>query len=307
MSLRAFGRAWNSFFFTPQSPIPVSVFRILYGLCVVATVSLLHSDWLNWFGVHSWMTWTTMTKVEPGARLDIFSLLPQNDAWVEAFFWFTLISALLLTLGLLTRLSSIATFLCVTSIQQRNLFIWHSGDTFLRVAGFFLMFAPAGAALSLDRLLRVRAGKEGAEIRPISPWAQRMIQIELAILYFTAFCWKSEGAPWVDGTALYYAAHLNSIHRFPLPSWFGQPWFGRLGSWFTLALEFALGTLIWFKEVRYPLLLTGLLFHLFLEYAFNIPLFQWDILSAYVLFVDPSDIQRGWSFWFDRRADRLRA
>jgi hypothetical protein len=28
------------------------------------------------------------------------------------------------------------------------------------------------------------------------------------------------------------------------------------------------------------------LFHLSLEYALNIPMFQWDMLSAYVLFID---------------------
>jgi hypothetical protein len=46
-----------------------------------------------------------------------------------------------------------------------------------------------------------------------------------------------------------------------------------------------MGLLVWFKPFRYPLLLVGVLFHLTLEYAFNIPLFQWDILSAYVLFM----------------------
>ena len=34
------------------------------------------------------------------------------------------------------------------------------------------------------------------------------------------------------------------------------------------------------------MLALGLLLHLSLEYSLNIPLFQWDILSAYILFVD---------------------
>ena len=59
---------------------------------------------------------------------------------------------MLLAVGLFTRVNSVIVFICLASMQQRNLYITHGGDTFLRVAGFFLMFAPAGAALSIDRL-----------------------------------------------------------------------------------------------------------------------------------------------------------
>jgi len=294
MSLRVLVKAWNELFFAPQSPVPISLFRILYGICVIVTLLLLHSDWLNWYGAHSWVSLATMTKIEPGIRIDLFSVIPQNNSWIEAFFWFSLGSTLLLTVGLFTRVSSVITFLCIASIQQRNLFVLHSGDTFLRVAGFFLIFAPAGAALSLDRLIRIWLGREGQEIQPRPPWAQRMIQFELMLLYLTAAWWKSMGAPWVNGTALYYVSHLEAIRRFPVPAWTQQPLLQKLGSWFTLVLEFSLGALIWIKEFRYPLLLIGLLFHLCLEYSFNLPMFEWDILSAYVLFVDPADLTRVW-------------
>ncbi len=296
MSLRAALKAWNEFFFAPQSPIPIALFRILYGLNVSITLILLHSDWLNWYGVNGWVTLETMTKVEPGVRLNLFKLIPQDDRWIEAFFWFFLGFAALLTLGLCTRVSSVVVFLCLTSLHQRNLYINHGGDTFLRIAGFFLVFAPAGAVLSLDRLIRLRTGKEGVEISPRPPWAQRMIQFELALLYFVSFCWKSMGDPWVNGTALYYVTHLTEIQRFPVPDWIQHPFIEKLETWFTLALEFSLGILIWFKELRYPLLVLGLLFHLCLEYAFNIPMFQWDVLSGYVLFIDPSDLKRMWHF-----------
>jgi hypothetical protein len=301
MSLRVLLEAWNDFFFAPRSPVPVALFRILYGLCVIATLLLLHPDWLTWYGTHSWVTLQTMSKAAPGARLDLFALMPQSDLWVEAFFWIFLGFAVLLMLGLFTRVSCVAVFLCLTSIQQRNLFIIHGGDSFLRVAGFFLMFAPAGAAISIDRILRIRSGKESKEIRPRSPWAQRMIQFELALLYLMSFCSKSMGDAWVNGTALYYVFHLQEIRRFPLPQWIQQPAIEKLGSWFSLAFEFSMGTLIWIREFRYPLLLLGLLFHLTLEYALNVPMFQWDVLSAYILFVDPDDLTRVWSWIYRRR------
>jgi Vitamin K-dependent gamma-carboxylase len=294
MSLRSLAQAWNEFFFTPQPPTPIALFRILYGMLLIANLALLRPDWLAWYGEHSWVTLSTMLKLEPGPRLNLFTVMPHGDSWVEALFWIFLASAVCLALGFLTRASSIIAFLCLTSIQQRNLFMLHSGDTFLRVAGFFLIFAPAGAALSIDHLIRVRKGKEAPEIQPRPPWAQRMIQIELALLYFVTFWWKSTGATWVNGTAVYYLNHLAEYQGLPLPSWFEQPFFVKLGSWLTLAIEFSLGVLIWFKELRYPVLLLGLLFHLFLEYRLDVPLFQWTVLSAYVLFIDPRDLDRAW-------------
>jgi Vitamin K-dependent gamma-carboxylase len=300
MILRKIYRAWEQFFFAPLSPRPIALFRILYGLCVCATLLLLHSDWLAWFGVHGWVTLPAMTESEPGLRLNLFHVMPQNDHWIAVFFWIFLAFAVLLTLGLWTRISSIAVFLCIASMQQRNLFITHGGDTFLRVAGFFLMFATAGGAFSVDRFLRVRRGLESGDPAPRAPWAQRMIQFELALLYFASFLWKIKGNAWRNGTALYYVLHLHEIHRFPIPAWMDHMALLRAGTWATLALECSLGILIWFRPFRYPLLLLGLLLHLCLEYALNIPMFQWDVLAAYVLFIDPADLERFWNGISDR-------
>lgn len=306
MSVGSLVAAWNRFFFAPQSPLPIALFRALYGMLVIADLILLRPDWLTWYGTHAWMSIPTMFKVEPGLRLNLFTVMPESDLWIEALFWVFLISAVLLAIGFLTRVNSVIVFLCLASIHQRNLYITNSGDTFMRVAGFFLMFAPAGAAFSMDRLMRVRQGKEGPQIRPRAPWAQRMIQFELALLYFTAFCWKSTGAVWLNGTALYYVYHLDEIRRFPTPLWLQSPLAVELGSWLTLAIEFALGILVWFKELRYPVLLIGLLFHAYLEYSINVPLFQWIVVSAYVLFINPDDLMRVWD-WVRERAAGWRA
>jgi hypothetical protein len=305
--LRSLFEAWNAFFFAPQSPLPIALFRIVYGLLVIATLTLLRPDWLTWYGPHAWVSLSTMHTLEPGTRLNLFAVIPQTDAWINTLFWIFLGSAILLTIGFLTRLNSLLVFLCLASIHQRNVYILHAGDTFLRVAGFFLIFAPAGAALSLDRLtidrlIRIWRGKEDATIQPRSPWAQRMIQFELALVYFATFCVKVKGAPWLQGTATYYVLHLDEFKRFPIPSWLLHPLMLKLESWSALALEFSLGVLIWVKELRYIILTLGLLFHLSLEYALNIPLFQWDILSAYVLFIDPADLASAWDWLRTRTA-----
>lgn len=294
MSLKTLLRIWNEFFFAKQSPLPIALFRILYGTLVTLNLVFLRPDWFNWYGVHAWVSLQTAQKLEPGNRLNLFSLFPYSDAWVGAIFWSAMIAAILVAVGLLTRANSVLLFVCLTSIHERNLYINHGGDTFLRLAGFFLIFAPAGAALSLDRLIRIRRGKQSQTLEPQSPWAQRMIQLQLSLIYLSTFLAKMKGVPWLQGTALFYVYHLDELRRFPLPGWFFNPTILKLGSWSALVLEFSLGVLIWVKEFRYPLLALGILFHLWLEYSLNIPLFQWEILSAYVLFVDPKDLERFW-------------
>jgi hypothetical protein len=304
VNFRFVSEAWNRFFFAPQLPTPVALFRILYGVMAIATLILLRPDWLAWYGPHSWMSLSTMHEMEPGMRLNVFAVIPQTNAAIEALFWIALASAILLTIGLFTRVNTIIVFLCLASIDQRNLNILNGGDTFLRVAGFFLVFAPAGAAFSVDRLIRMRRGREPAEIPTSSPWAQRMIQIELALVYFVSFCWKIQGPSWIHGTALYYVYHLDEIQRFPVPQWLLTPTILKLGTWAALAMEFSLGVLIWIKKLRYVILTLGLLFHLYLEYSLNVPMFQWDVLSAYVLFIDPADLERAWN-WIRGRMPAL--
>ena len=44
MTLRSLIEAWNGFFFAPQSPLPIALFRAIYGGLVVVTLLLLRSD-----------------------------------------------------------------------------------------------------------------------------------------------------------------------------------------------------------------------------------------------------------------------
>ena len=297
MSLRRLYQSWNEFFFTPQSPLPVCVFRILYGLIALANLIMLRPEWLKWYGPHAMMSIDTMHKLGRGPNMSVFELIPQTDLAVNIFFWVFLVCTVFLTIGYLTRFSAVAVYICLGSIQMRNGYILNSGDTLMIVTGFFLMFAPAGAALSVDRWLRLRRGHESVAVALYSPWAQRMIQIQLAVVYFATFYWKTLGVLWMNGTAVYYALRLEDFHRFPMPHLQNMFVIKSL-TWLTLVIEFALGVLIWFKETRYPVLLAGLCLHLGIEYAMNIPLFEWMAVATYVTFIYPEDLSRSLR-WFN--------
>jgi hypothetical protein len=295
MTLRGLFRSWNEFFFKPQSPAPVCLFRILYGVILIANLLMLRLEWLMWYGPHAFTSLITTHFMFRGPTMSLFEILPQTDLAINIFFWAFLACAVMLTAGFMTRFNAVAVYVCLGSIHMRNGFILNSGDTLMLVCGFFLMFAPSGALYSVDHWMRVRRGREDA-VPMCSPWAQRMLQIQTAVVYFATFYWKSLGILWVNGTAVYYALRLEDFQRFPLPPLHNLYLIKTL-TWSTLVIEFALGVLIWFKETRYPVLLAGICLHIGIEYAMNIPLFEWMIVATYVNFVEPEDLTRAWN-WF---------
>jgi hypothetical protein len=117
------------------------------------------------------------------------------------------------------------------------------------------------------------------------------MQLQISILYFRAFGGKLRGERWRDGTAVFYPATLTEYRRFQLPSGLNNPTFLRAATWSTLAIEFALGPLVWIDELRYPVLACALVFHLSIEYAMNLQLFGWTMIACLVLFLDPHDVE----------------
>ncbi|HMY03504.1 MAG TPA: DCC1-like thiol-disulfide oxidoreductase family protein, partial [Candidatus Obscuribacter sp.] len=66
-----------------------------------------------------------------------------------------------------------------------------------------------------------------------------------------------------------------------------------------LVIEFIIWNLIWWRPARYWVILTGVLLHLGIEYFMNLPMFEWNFMFTYLLFVYPED--------FTRLADKIKA
>jgi predicted DCC family thiol-disulfide oxidoreductase YuxK len=303
ISIKDIVSAWNRFFFQPISPVPIATYRILLGLVLLANYILMIPDVTEWFTDQGTLSLATAKKLAGGQGLNIFRWLPNADWLVWAIFLISFLAVITMTLGLFTRTSSIIVYITLISFHHRNSLILNSGDTFLRIATFLMMFAPAGAALSLDRLLRIARGKESGPPEAKAPWVQRLLQCQLSFLYIYAFVWKAMGSMWLSGSAVYYTSRIAEFWRFPVPYVFEHVWTIKLWTWATLVVELALGTLIWIKELRYWVLLAGVLLHLGINYSMNIPLFGYVMMGVYVLFIEPEDLQRAFG-WFKKKANR---
>ncbi len=275
-------RAWNEFWYKPASPLPIAIFRILLGLLVLYFCALIGPDLTTLFGFQG-----IYSNQTPGV------LVAWSDFSLQFIFVVLIIAAICMTLGLCSTLSAVVVFLGLRAFDYQNPYILHGGYMFLRLMVFYMIFARSGAAISLDHLIQLRSGK--TPLLEVPSWPLRLMQITLALGYWSAFSWKLSGAMWIDGTAVYYATHLYEIHRWNIPYLFDNFWSIKLLTWATLAIEFSLCTLIWIKEFRYPVLLLGLLMHLGLELEFSTTILQWVMIASYVTFLDPATIQKALS------------
>ena len=62
-------------------------------------------------------------------------------------------------------------------------------------------------------------------------------------------------------------------------------------TWGALFIEFALGTLVWIKELRYPVIFGGVLLHLGIEFTMTIGFFEWMMMFSFLLFVDSEHLE----------------
>lgn len=291
MSLGSLTKACKDFWFTPVSPAPVCLFRIFYGILVLITGLLLAPDLLTWFGAHPVVSTQAIhdwERSEP--RFSLFFFFPESDTVAVMIYSMLMVAASTLTLGLFTRFSACVVFICLCSFDQRMACIMNSGDTLLRLEAFLLMFSEAGALYSLDRAMSRSARNQPTQTILRSPWAQRLLQFQLAAVYAQTFCSKMVTPEWLNGVAFYNASRLTDFSRLPFPILFDHLWIYQLFSWMTLFIEFALCTMIWSKELRYPVLLVGTIFHLCIDVTMNIPVFEYIMIVSYINFLEPADV-----------------
>lgn len=290
ISVKRLCELWNSFWFAPESPVSVAVFRILFGLLVLQFGWFMSGE-LQWMlGPKAVVSQAANDVFNATPRINLFTWIPQSDAAVNLVWLGFIIAAACLTLGLFTRVSAVLVYLVLISCDARNSFIFTGADNMLRVLSFLLMFSQCGAMLSLDRLLAVwltRKPRLGPPA-PSSPWALRLIQVQIALCYWAAFSSKINGWTWVDGSAVFYVTHIIEENKYGIPFVYDHLWTCQLLSWFTLVIEFALAVLIWIKELRLPLILLGIPFHLALDYTLIIPQFQFVMIASLISFVEPS-------------------
>ncbi len=312
--MRGWLKSVDDFWFAKGSPTSLGVLRIFIGFFALLDLLMLTVSFSDWFGEKSFVPLAAAKQyIDPmDAHFTLLGLenflhaqpaLPASPPRIDllggiesmpvimAFYSIVVIAAFFTMIGLWSKVSSIVLAVGVVSIHHRNGVILNGADTVLRLSILYLALSPCGLACSVDRLRALWKGKIGPEAPQVSLWTQKLVQYNVALLYFTTFWLKfGQGMTWRNLTATYYSAHINEFHKFWTPEFMNRPPVTYITSLMTLVIELSLATLVFYRPARNWVLLGGLLLHGFIEYSMNIPLFGFLVCSLYICFYSGEEI-----------------
>lgn len=284
-SLEAVRGAWDAFFWTPEAPLSLASFRVVFGaILFIESLGLLeHAPAI--YGDRG----LRPQGVAYGA-IDLFRWF--GGARTRLLFGIHSVVCLLLATGCFTRMAALLAFLNFASRTERNPIVFHGGDNVAKFLSFLLVFSNAGGALSLDVLLGVPEWLSGSR-ELAAPWALRLMQLQIAIMYWRTLVWKLRVPMWIDGTAAFRAVFENAHYRrgMPVPMFLRINALSRLSTWTVLAIEAWIPLGIWFKETRWSAIVSGIVLQLGILTLLRMKAFQWLMLASFLLFLSEPEVR----------------
>jgi hypothetical protein len=282
--------AWDTFFFKPQPTESIALFRIWWCLLIAAYFILDTGNIESFYGPKSILAWNTVKSQYNYFHASLFQIFNADVSVVYFFMAVWGISIFFALIGFYTRTSLIVMLICMTTFHQRNIWTLSSSELLMRTITIFLVCSPSGHSLSIDSLIG-RKFKSFNLPKDWSPWALRLIQIQISVVYLWTVWHKLKGDTWLEGTAVYYATRLDSMKNVSIPWLMDSMLFLKMSTWGTLFVETALGIGLWFKEWRKPLILIGIVFHLGIELMMSIPFFELEMIILLFAFNCPQEVR----------------
>ncbi|MGL5098112.1 MAG: hypothetical protein ACRDD1_21200, partial [Planctomycetia bacterium] len=155
---RAAADTWDAFWFTPILPHVLAVIRILTGLLFVYTLAVWGIALYDFFGEDGWLPIGAVRSLQMRELPNDFfakylSFLPDSswtylwyvpDRWLGAAHGAAIVVALLFTVGLWTRVTSIASFIIFVSYVHRVPPALYGLDQILGMLLLYLSVGPSG-------------------------------------------------------------------------------------------------------------------------------------------------------------------
>jgi Vitamin K-dependent gamma-carboxylase len=274
---------WDKFWFKPIDARQYAALRIAFGcLSLVYFLSLLPYLTAQFSGV-GWLSDSRQIAQQNGGSWSLF-FIPAKEHTITlayAIVFLGIMSAFLMTIGWHSRVAAFVTWLVWVSLWNRNPLLLDGDDAVLKVMCFYLMLSPCGNSWSADA--RFRQKPQTAAV-----WPLRLVQFQIALIYFVSGWVKFHSQEWLDGTVLQYVL----VH----------PQYSRWDAWALIdnsLIANILAGIAWFIrwwELLFPLLLSnaytrrlslliGILFHVGLLLTMNLRWFTVIMLALYLALV----------------------
>lgn len=304
-SFAALGRVWSQIWFQDSPTSPLEIARIGIGAAMLIHYSLASPYLFDFWGDAGWVARELILSEErdPWTQ-SVFFYFNAPWQWV-AFHVFFLICCAAFTAGWRTSWVKWVLLIGQISYDYRNPMLPYGVDKILACLLLLLCLAPIGRAMSLDRVRAVRAAKlknlEATLAPYTSPWTgacTRLMQIQMALLFFYSGVGKIAGEDWWNGDAVWIVftthEHYSKIVLDLLASHY---WIVNAATYGTILIEIAFPFLIWQRATR-PYLLAGALFlHAQFAILMGLIYFSFVMMMGHMSFVRPEWLTRIGAAW----------
>lgn len=204
--------------------------------------------------------------------------------------WAAIPTAILLSVGLLTRLASVYS----AGFVGYNLFLsqthFHHNRAFLLILLTGLAVLRSGDHLSVDAAIRRRAGWAPS---PAPLWPLWLMRFEVAVVYTASGFSKLVDGDWFGGTVLRLRIEQWSDVALDrgAPQWLldllSDPGFMSVFAKVVVLTELFIGLGLVWRRTRFTAVLVAIPFHLSIQMTASVQVFSWAALIALVIWIDP--------------------
>ncbi|WP_232843373.1 HTTM domain-containing protein [Corynebacterium hindlerae] len=218
------------------------------------------------------------------------------------------LTALTMSLGFLTRLSTLGTLITYRSLCNSNPLLTDGGDNLLHIALIFLIFTNASDVWSFDARFHLRPPfslSTQSWYLPIANCAWMLFVFQVCVVYTIAGLAKVAGDTWLAGEGV--SRSLTSIQFQNLP-WLSNfmlsfEWVLIPASFLTVFMQIYFPFLVLNKWSRIPTLIMFFLFHASIGIVMGLVSFAIVMISAEMAFVRDSSVLRARKFPHSRHVE----
>jgi hypothetical protein len=281
-------KAWDRFFFSPVSPLPLGVFRFFFGANLLAMNLFRIPDWRFYFTDVGFVKAHEAQEILPEFYRPMITWFPTNDVLTLGFHVALIVAALCLMLGIWGRVAALVTLFFHLAFMQRNFSIVYGADLVSNFFLFGLLLSDNSRAFSVMSWL----GKNRAPMSQLNSHLTsigvRLVQIQLCVIYAYTGLEKLKGPSWWEGTAVWAVFGNQQIMMLDM-SWLKSvPLVIPLMTFSTLIFEVYFPFLVWIQKTRKWTLAFGVMFHTMIALTVGLFMFSGAMLSAYFVFADPN-------------------
>ena len=219
-----------------------------------------------------------------------FPELP-GRAWF-GLIWIGVTAAVLMTIGLWTRLATATAFAVVATNLLLSTTHFRHNRTFLMILLAAVALLPSGRVLSVDAWLRRRAGRALPDVAAL--WPLWLVRVQVCLVYLASGLSKLIDPDWVGGLVMWdrVVRYRHVLEPTPLPGWaidlLMQRWFYYVAAPVAVAIELFVGVGLLLARTRLTAIWVAMFFHVMIEVSASVEVFSVAAIAALAIWVRPS-------------------